>query len=236
MRRKISLVFNRQMSESFLTATFLSMAGGLQDAYTYISRGKVFANGQTGNIVLLSLSVCEQDWSLTVRYLIPLLAFAFGVAATEMIHRAYQAAKRVHWRQLVLLVEMVLLLLVGFLPESMNHIANAIVSLSCAMQVQAFRKVNGYSFASTMCVGNLRSGTDALCEYVQQHNSQSLYKAACYLGIIVLFAIGAALGGLLFPVFGIRTIWFSSLFLLVGFLLMFIKAKPQQPASGCEVL
>lgn len=234
MCRNISPVFNRQMSESFLTATFLSMAGGLQDAYTYISRGKVFANGQTGNIVLLSLSVCEQDWSLVVRYLIPLLAFAFGVAATEMIHRAYQAAKRVHWRQLVLLIEMVLLLLVGFMPESMNHIANAVVSLSCAMQVQAFRKVNGYSFASTMCVGNLRSGTDALCEYIQQHNPQSLYKAACYLGIIVLFAIGAALGGLLFPVFGIRTIWFSSLFLLVGFLLMFIKAKPQQLTSGSE--
>ena len=40
------------MSESFLTAGFLSLSGGLQDAYTYMSRGKVFANAQTGNIVL----------------------------------------------------------------------------------------------------------------------------------------------------------------------------------------
>ena len=44
----------RQMSESLVTAAFLSVSGGLQDAYTYISRGKVFANAQTGNIVLLS--------------------------------------------------------------------------------------------------------------------------------------------------------------------------------------
>ena len=43
-----------QMSESFLTAVFLSLSGGLQDAYTYLFRGKVFANAQTGNIVLLS--------------------------------------------------------------------------------------------------------------------------------------------------------------------------------------
>ena len=46
-----------QMSESFLTAVFLSLSGGLQDAYTYLFRGKVFANAQTGNIVLLSAAL-----------------------------------------------------------------------------------------------------------------------------------------------------------------------------------
>mgnify|MGYP003201371323 CR=1 FL=1 len=35
-----------QMSESFLTAVFLSLSGGLQDAYTYLFRGKVFANAR----------------------------------------------------------------------------------------------------------------------------------------------------------------------------------------------
>ena len=55
------------MSESFVTAAFLSLSGGLQDAYTYLFRGKVFANAQTGNIVLLSQF------------------FALGVVAAEMI-------------------------------------------------------------------------------------------------------------------------------------------------------
>ena len=40
--------------------------------------------------------------------------------------------------------------------------ATVLVSFACAMQVQTFRKVNGYSYASTMCIGNLRSGTAAL--------------------------------------------------------------------------
>ena len=44
----MSFKHHKQMSESFLTATFLSVSGGLQDAYTYIFRGKVFANAQTG--------------------------------------------------------------------------------------------------------------------------------------------------------------------------------------------
>ena len=34
-----------QMSESMLTASFVILSGGLQDAYTYLCRGKVFANG-----------------------------------------------------------------------------------------------------------------------------------------------------------------------------------------------
>ena len=45
-----------QMSDSMLTAFFIILSGGLQDAYTYCCRGKVFANAQTGNICLLYTS------------------------------------------------------------------------------------------------------------------------------------------------------------------------------------
>ena len=62
-----------QMSESFLTAVFLSLSGGLQDAYTYLFRGKVFANAQTGNIVLFSAHLFEGEWALSASYLVPVL-------------------------------------------------------------------------------------------------------------------------------------------------------------------
>ena len=71
-------------------------------------------------------------------------------------------AKKIHWRQLVLLIEIAILTIVGFMPESLNMAATVMVSFSCSTQVQAFRKVNGFAYASTMCIGNLRSGTDAL--------------------------------------------------------------------------
>lgn len=216
-----------QMSEAFLTAAFLSLSGGLQDAYTYISRGKVFANAQTGNIVLLSQSICEQDWSVAAHYLVPLLFFAFGVAASERIRQSYQNARRVHWRQLVLVIEIILLFIVGFMPERLNLLANAVVSFSCAMQVQAFRKVNGYAFASTMCIGNIRSGMESLCTYHRTHNKQTLYKAAYYFGIIFFFGFGAGLGGRLIIYCGMRAIWFCCFFLLISFFLMFIKEDTQ---------
>lgn len=214
-----------QMSEAFSTVAFLTLSGGLQDAYTYVSRDHVFANAQTGNIILLSQSIFEQNWSSTLHYLVPLLFFALGVAITEMIRHLYQNAHRIHWRQLVLLIEMLLLLLVGFLPDTLNLLANALVSFSCAMQVQAFRKVNGYAFASTMCIGNIRSGMEAFCTYCQTHNKQTLYRAVCYFFIIFLFAFGAGIGSCFIPVFGLRTIWLSCLLLFISFGLMFLKEE-----------
>ena len=105
-----------QMSESFLTAVFLSLSGGLQDAYTYLFRGKVFANAQTGNIVLLSSNIMDGQWDRVLHYLVPLCAFALGVLVAEKMRESFCNMQRLHWRQLVVLGEVLLLFIVGFLP------------------------------------------------------------------------------------------------------------------------
>lgn len=38
----------RQMSETFRLGALLTVVGGFLDTYTYLSRGGVFANAQTG--------------------------------------------------------------------------------------------------------------------------------------------------------------------------------------------
>ena len=210
-----------QMSESFLTAVFLSLSGGLQDAYTYLFRGKVFANAQTGNIVLLSSNLMDGNWERVLHYLVPLCAFALGVLTAEKMQEHFRNMQRLHWRQLVVLGEVLLLFLVGFLPQEQNLLANAIVSFSCAMQVQTFRKVGGYSYASTMCIGNLRSGTAALSVYCREKRPEQLKQALYYFGIIFFFAIGAGGGGNLSMRLGIPAIWVSDVLLLISFILMF---------------
>ena len=217
-----------QMSESFLTAVFLSLSGGLQDAYTYLFRGKVFANAQTGNIVLLSTNIMDGRWDKVLHYLVPLCAFALGVLAAEKMREHFQAMQRLHWRQLVVLGEVLLLFAVGFLPQSQNLLANAIVSFSCAMQVQAFRKVNGYAFASTMCIGDLRSGVEAFCIWRNSHEPHAKDRMVRYFGIIFLFALGAGLGSKSAAQLGGRAIWLSCCFLLVSFALMFIREELEE--------
>lgn len=198
----------RPAAEGLLPVALLTLSGGLQDTYTYLRRGKVFANAQTGNIVLLGQSLFDGDWARAGRYLLPVLAFALGVAAAEWLR-----VRLPHWQRRVLLCEILLLFLVGFIPHSLDQLANALVSFSCAMQVQAFRKVEGFAFASTMCIGNLRSGMESLCTFLRTGDRQERRKARLYFLVILLFALGAELGSLAVELLDLPAIWLSCVLL-----------------------
>lgn len=212
-----------QMSESFLNSAVLAVSGGFQDAYTYFTRDKVFSNAQTGNVVLMSQEFMAGNFIGGIKYLLPFLAFGLGVLVTEQINARYKMAKRIHWRQLIILIEIAILAIVGFIPHSLNMAATVLVSFSCAMQVQAFRKVNGFAYASTMCIGNLRSGTDALSAFLREKRKEPLIKAFHYYGIIFFFAVGAGIGGNLSVAWGIHTIWVSCILLLISMVFMWYE-------------
>lgn len=52
----------KQMSETLLVGSLLAMVGGFLDVYTYLTRGGVFANAQTGNIVLLGITLFRRKY------------------------------------------------------------------------------------------------------------------------------------------------------------------------------
>ncbi len=214
-----------QMSESLLLGGLLAMAGGFFDAYTYLCRGGVFANAQTGNIVLFGLKLAEGEWQRALTYLLPILAFAFGVVAAEIVKRHGKQEKRLdaglHWRQVIVIAEIMLLAVVAFLPQQMNMVVNTVISFVCAMQVETFRKVRGSAFATTMCTGNLRSGTEQLIIWRQTGNRKAAHKARHYYAIILWFIAGAALGALCTDAWGERALLLTCAPLLAAFGLMF---------------
>ena len=222
-KSKMNFLPTHQMSEAFINSAFLALSGGFQDAYTYNTRGGVFSNAQTGNVVLMSQYVMVREWQVVLRYLLPLFAFAVGVLIAEQIQYRYKFAKKIHWRQGILLIEMIILFIIGFIPEKWNMEATILVSFACAMQVQTFRKVAGYSYASTMCIGNLRSGMDALSVYMREKRTEQLKASGYYFGIILLFGIGAGIGGNLSLRYGIHMIWFSCGLLLISYFLMSLE-------------
>lgn len=216
----------KQMSDSYGLGILLALAGGYLDAYTYLLRGGVFANAQTGNIVLLGISLARQNWSRAGYYMVPILTFAAGVLVTELIRGRYQYASTLHWRQIILSVEILALVGVALLPlGQMDMLANVLVSFVCALQVQSFRKVDGNSMATTMCTGNLRSGTELLCRYWRTGERSLLRRAGEYYGIILAFVAGAAVGTLL-SMSGDGWVVLAPVALLgAAFLLMFREEK-----------
>ena len=196
-----------QPSESFAAAALLALSGGLLDAYTYLCRGGVFANAQTGNMVLLAVRAAEGAWQTALGYLIPIGAFALGVLAAEWARRRWgERAGVLHWRHTVLALEILLAAAAAWVPLGRwDSGVNVAVSFVCALQVQTFRKVRGRAFASTMCTGNLRSGTEALSRWISGE-PDAARTAGCYFAVIACFLAGAALGGALAPRLGQWTV------------------------------
>ena len=71
--------------------------------------------------MLFSAYLFDGDWTHSRRYLVPVLSFMLGIFVAECIHRHFKHMERVYWRQLILLAEIVLLFLVGFLPQGGQH-------------------------------------------------------------------------------------------------------------------
>ena len=214
-----------QKSESMEMGILLALTGGILDAYTYLTRGGVFANAQTGNIVLMGCHLISKNPKDSIRYFLPVAFFALGVLMACLIRSRFRRTGRIHWRHLVLTIEIILLFIVGFIPGQLNWLANGLTSFACAMQVQSFRTVRGSAYASTMCIGNLRSGTDHFYKAVTEKKKEELKIAAIYLTAIGSFTIGAACGGHLANYFSYRTIWISCGLLILCFLLMLIKEE-----------
>ena len=214
-----------QMSESLLLAIFLTLAGGFQDAYSYNCRGHVFANAQTGNIVLLGQNLAQGNLQNAAHYLMPLLAFILGVYVTGWVRHRCREYERIHWRQIVLAVEIALLTAVGFMPQSFNMAANVLMSFACAMQVESFRKFRGLPCATTMCIGNMRNATELMCRYHITKDRELRRKSLHYYFVILVFAAGAAVGALVTSRTGERAIWIAAASLMAGFVLMFIKEE-----------
>lgn len=215
------------MSESIPVGLLLALTGGILDAYSYLNRGQVFATAETGNIVLLGIHLAQGRWEQVLHYLLPILSFAAGVLTTELLRwKMGPNAGRLHWRQPLLLTECLVLVLVSTLPlGELDSLANMLISFTSAIQIESFRQFHGCACATTMCTGNLRSGTEHLFRRVTQPDSHSGGKAALYYALILSFVGGAVVSGLLSPVLAGRTVLAACPPLLGAFVLMLRPSK-----------
>lgn len=225
---------DKQMSETFLIGALLAVTGGFLDAYSYLLRGHVFANAQTGNIVLLGVNLAGGKFTQVLYYFIPIVAFAAGILVSELIRRTFREHTNIHWRQITVGAEFIILLIVAFIPRgTFDVIANVAISFICSLQVQSFRKVNGNAYATTMCTGNLRSATEKLFQYHITKDKQERNKSLQYYGIILFFILGAGIGAWCSHFFAEKSVLFCCALLLSAFLVMFIQPlSPENPENS----
>lgn len=179
-------------------------AGGLMDAYSYLVHGHVFATGQTGNVVLLTVRAANADWLGALGCLVSIFSCALGIFFSMHLLHGIHKGNRYRTQLWVSVFEIVMFALLALVPDTVPDLAvNCIISFCAALAFENFRSFGTKSaYSSVFCTGNLRSFAETLYEGLVVGDRHELHRSMRYAALIGSFALGAFLGVLIIGVIG----------------------------------
>ena len=214
--------------ESFFLGVLMAMIGGFLDAYTFVSRDGVFANAQTGNFVLLGIEIAQGELNQAFLHIPPIIAFVLGAAVAETFK---------HWRgkrlfhapgRAVLLLEMVLLAIVGFLPPQVPNMAiTIIIAFVASIQFSTFRKLSNWNYNTTTVTANLLTATKAAYSAIFVHDRDAAVQSIRFITILSSFLFGALFGTVSTSFFETKAIWLAAGILVLVIILFAAKQEPE---------
>ena len=208
----------RTRPENLPTGLLLAGAGGFLDAYTFVGRGGVFANAQTGNIVLLAVAAGERHWPAALLHVPAILAFMLGVALAETLARPTARPVVRRPARFVLVGEIVVLVIVGALPllQVPDQVVTAAIAFTSALQVSTFRSLQGIDYSTTLTTSNLRTLVAKAYLWRADHDATAGRQAARIRAVVAGFGVGAAVGALCTHIFGPRAVWVAAAMLVLA--------------------
>ena len=178
-----------------LIACLFTVVGGYLDAYAYLAHGHVFANAQTGNVILAAVAASTGQWTRAARHLPPIMAFALGVAVAQWL--GVRTEKREFRATLFCqALEIVILAALAVFAERLPD-AGVVPTLSfvAALQNTSFSHVGPWSFTSPMTTGNLRGAVSGLTRWLLGRDAARNRGQAIVLGWVCLSFAAGAVGG-----------------------------------------
>lgn len=218
-------MFTLEQKQSFLECErsrvfyLLMMCGGLLGAFTYSIRGNVFCNAQTGNIVLLGMALGNEEWQRAAYLLIPITAYGLGAVVSEILPVTVKKAGILRWDTLLVGFEILVTILLGFLPESAPYqISQVAINFICSMQYNTFRQAEGIPMATTFCTNHVRQVGINLAKWIRKKDSSALRRSLRHGEMLLMFLIGAIIGTVLCRYFLGKAVWGATLLLLIVFI------------------
>ena len=184
----------RQRPDTLLEGLLLAAVGGFMDAFTFVRFG-VFANIQTGNIVLIGVRLSNTHWVAAALHLIPVAAFIVGVVGVDLLGRPKVYRKVRRPVRVALCVEIVGLAVVAALPDSVpGPVITIIVSLVAAIQFTSFRTLVDTPYTTLAASGNLRTMASAIHRRLLDHDVDAGRQASRLAEVVFTFTVAAAVG------------------------------------------
>ena len=215
-----------ERTRSLWFALLLTLANGFLDAHTYISRGGVFANVQTANVIFGAIDTSKREWTLALAHLWPLLAFIAGVALASHIKsgRVERAVPRpLIW---TMAIQAVALAIIGFVPASVPHSYVTVpISFLAAVQIGLFRNIGELVYLPVATTGNLMRFMESVYDGAVEKRAEARRPTAVYGILILAFASGALAGAVATDAWSVRAIWLPAGFLAVTLCLFIIDER-----------
>ena len=204
-------------------ALLLTLANGFLDAHTYISRGGVFANVQTANVIFGAIDTSEGKWAAALNHVWPLLAFIAGMALASHIKSGRAERFVPHALRWTIGVQSVALGVIGFVPASVPHgYVTVPISFLAAMQIGLFRNIGDLAYMPVATTGNLMRLMESWYDAFVEKHVESRRAFAVYAALISVFGLGALVGSFASVAWGVHAIWLPAGFLAVTLVLFII--------------
>ena len=205
----------------------LMFVAGFLGAYTFVLRGHVFCNAQTGNIVLMGIALGSAKWGEAIYYLVPLSAYILGSFISELLPNPVKRILKVRWDTILIAIEMIVIFILGCIPDSAPvQISQVAVNLIASMQYNTFRQAEGMPMATTFATNHIRQIGVGLAKEFHRRNSNNKshrLKLAKHTKMLFCFTFGSIFGTICCHAFMGKAIWVT-LFPLMFLLLCFLQA------------
>jgi len=189
----------------------LMTVAGFFGSYTYLLRGNVFCNAQTGNVVLMGMALGAEEWNEALYYLIPISAYLLGAFVSELLPNPIKHRLPIRWDTLLIAIEMFVVLGLGFIPESAPvQISQVAINFIASMQYNTFRQAEGVPMATTFATNHIRQiGVGLAKEFKHWHTKDKSHreKLQQHFEMLLFFLIGSVVGTVLCSFFVGKAIW-----------------------------
>lgn len=205
----------------FIMAVF----GGFVGAYAILARMKVFGSAQTANLIELVCSVLGRNPEEVLTRVAALLVYMSAMVVAAVL------AKKLQWnlKYLAIFLDASAILAVGYFPENMDPVmALYPVFFVTAFQWCVFQGAKGYTSSTIFSTNNLKQTVFAITEYFlyrkeEKVRKEKAEKALVFGGTLLSFHIGVGFCYLIWLQYGIHSVWFGSIPLLAGAVLLVIQ-------------
>lgn len=193
----------------------LILVAGFWGAFTYLIRGNVFCNAQTGNVVLMGLALGQGEWMQGFYYIIPISAYMLGAFVSELFPNPIKHRLSIRWDTLLILIEIVVIFVLGCIPDSAPvQISQIAINFIASMQYNTFRQAEGFPVSTTFATNHIRQIGIGLANEVRHHRTGDKShrpKLWIHIKMLIFFALGAVIGTIFSSHWGGRGIWATML-------------------------